>query len=124
MNTEAVDRLSESFRQYDKTELIASALLKELDEPIIQTMVTKYIQDRAAPWTAAEYAQHMLTTTKARTVDYLGEELAQIMRRAANLDDPTQIMKVVREMKELLGQAVPLRSSQSAFPQPADEDER
>jgi hypothetical protein len=119
MNTEAVDRLSESFRQYDKTELIASALLKELDEPIIQTMVTKYIQDRAAPSTAAEFAQRLLAII-ARTFDF-PEELAAQIKRAANQHDLTQMVKRLREMQKGLGEAVPLRSSQSSSPEPADE---
>jgi hypothetical protein len=85
MNTEAVERLSESFRQYDKTELIASALLKELDGPIIQAMVTKYIQDRASPSVAKEYLQHLRATLEKLPgfTQQNAEEIMQALRQFA-----------------------------------------
>jgi hypothetical protein len=47
MNTEIVKRLSDSFRNFDKTHLMAVALLKELDRSVVNEMVEIVLYDRA-----------------------------------------------------------------------------
>ena len=46
MNAEIVKRLTESFHQFDKTKLVAHALLRDLDDGVLEEMVEKYTRDQ------------------------------------------------------------------------------
>jgi hypothetical protein len=68
MNAEMVKRLSESFQETNKTQLIANALVKELDADILAAMIDKIL------------AEGILSARPPRTVTAKSDDIAVISK--------------------------------------------
>jgi hypothetical protein len=89
MNMEIVRRLSESFRELDKTKLIANALLNDLPGAVVDEMVDKVIRDRMTD----EEADRLWEEERVRAEeagDLWAEQLVDLRREGGQFEEDSK----------------------------------